>query len=101
MCSTPNGIKGTYTCLTWGLFPLRRGAQRLTASKEPTPGRRYVIENVAGKCSTPNGIKGTYTATTPGGSPVAEGCSTPNGIKGTYTASSESGQLSGIVVLNA
>ena len=88
------------------------GAQRLTASKEPTRSSGWAGAGVLGWCSTPNGIKGTYTdflavvvdecvlCSTPNGikgtytywlryeRPVVFECSTPNGIKGTYTAQS-------------
>ena len=61
MCSTPNGIKGTYT-LTVSWEPRRTAsAQRLTASKEPTQGVRVKHFVQHESCSTPNGIKGTYT----------------------------------------
>ena len=61
-CSTPNGIKGTYT-------------------------NDHVCDLVlTGKCSTPNGIKGTYTDYSAFTEDGQSWCSTPNGIKGTYTA---------------
>ena len=83
MCSTPNGIKGTYTFRCQVCRQHVRGAQRLTASKEPTPYNKF--NPVApDECSTPNGIKGTYTAFGPSPPPGPYLCSTPNGIKGTY-----------------
>ena len=111
LCSTPNGIKGTYTLPIAPKHESQDCAQRLTASKEPTPPAFIGGQAQRVACSTPNGIKGTYTdgvtlninpqfmCSTPNGikgtyTPMRVGmrklqrlCSTPNGIKGTYTAS--------------
>ena len=83
-CSTPNGIKGTYTLPDQAVAVVCGSAQRLTASKEPTPGGARPAAG-GSSCSTPNGIKGTYTQKLSAVLHSIRKCSTPNGIKGTYT----------------
>src|SRR5581483_3114448 len=84
-CSTPFGIKGTFTRRHGGDH--RRQQSVLNAFRH----QRYFHAGLGprltppGRCSTPFGIKGTFTH--PGLGQQARGlmCSTPFGIKGTFT----------------
>ncbi len=70
-CSTPFGIKGSFTLIDTA----RQFAQKL--------------------CSTPFGIKGSFTASGTSGSTCDGECSTPFGIKGSFTAETMSLDLGG------
>ncbi len=84
-CSTPFGIKGSFTQAERANLYLLACAQRLSASKVLS---HVELEGVDLKttCSTPFGIKGSFTR--PGGQKNGLQevmCSTPFGIKGSFT----------------
>ncbi len=86
MCSTPTGIKGKGTAMTFTKSSVESSsAQRLQASKVKAPSGVLTIPWGNNTCSTPTGIKGKGTATMSGRRSFRNLCSTPTGIKGKGT----------------